>query len=81
MPSLRSSANLRYRRSLGLVAIDGVVNSHVAVAIVRHAEAQGERFAGGGAAVAFLGRKLAHSGIEQPRPCAPDFSLSPVWAG
>ena len=34
--------------------------------VARNAEAQGERLAGGGAAVALLARKFAHSGIEQP---------------
>jgi hypothetical protein len=34
----------------GLIAIHGIVEFHVADAVVRHAEAQGERFAGRGAA-------------------------------
>ena len=51
---------------LGLVAVDGIGELHVAGAVVRHAKAQGERLAGGGAAVALLARKFAHAGIEQP---------------
>ena len=51
---------------LGLFAVDGIVELDVAFAVVGHAEAQGEGFAGGGAAVAFFARKFAHAGIAEP---------------
>ena len=42
---------------LGLLAIDGIGKAQHAVMAARHAEAQGERLAGGGAAVALLAAK------------------------
>ncbi len=50
--------------------------------VARHAEAQHERLAGGGAAVAFLARHLAHSGIETARGHARRiFRISPRMRG
>ena len=50
----------------GLLAVDGIVETDMAQGVARHAEAQRERLARGGAAVAFLARKLAHPGVEEP---------------
>ena len=51
----------------GLRAVDHIVEADFVARFARHAKAQYERFASGGAAVAFLFRHLAHAGIEQPR--------------
>ena len=44
----------------GLVAVDAVGEAHVRDGVAGDAEAQGEGFAGGGAAVAFRGGEIAH---------------------
>ena len=49
-----------------LVAIDGVVEAHCFGGVPGDAEAEGESFSGGGAAVALGAGELAHAGIEEP---------------
>src|SRR5262250_3474368 len=51
---------------LDLVSIDGVAEPDALTRSARHAEAQRERLSGGSTAVAFLARKLAHAGVEEP---------------
>ena len=58
-------------RQLGLLAVHQVDKAQHAVLTARHAETQGERFTGGGAAVALFARELAHSRIEQPGSLVP----------
>jgi len=50
----------------GLVAVDGIVELDVFGGVARDAEADDEFFAGGGAAVAFLGGHFALAGIGAP---------------
>ncbi len=57
-----------------LLAVDGSWKLTWRSASRGHAEAQGERLAGGGAAVALFARQFAHSGLKSQAPCAPDFS-------
>ena len=67
-----------------LLAIDGVGEAQDAVVSARHAEAQGKRLTGGGAAVALGAGKFAHAGIEEPRTLvrgAPDFRSPRVRGG
>jgi hypothetical protein len=70
MPSERSSAKSSMSAAaFCLLAVNGVGEAELALSsFAGHAKAQGERLSGGGAAVAFGARKLAHPGIEQPRP-------------
>ena len=49
-----------------LRAINAVDELQGAVASARHAIAQCERLAGGGAAIGLFARQFAHSGIEEP---------------
>ena len=51
---------------LGLLAIDSIAEGDGVDRVARHAEAQHEGFAGGGAAIAFLARELAHAGMVEP---------------
>ena len=64
-----------------LLAVDRVVEADVGARVARHAEAQRERLARGGAAVALLAGSSRMPALKSQVPCAPDFSLSPVWAG
>src|SRR5690242_8168934 len=50
-----------------LLTINAVGEPDIADRLAWHAVAQYELLSGGGAAVAFLVRKLAHPGIRQPR--------------
>ena len=50
----------------GLRAVDGVGELDVADGLAGDAEAERERLAGGGAAVAFRARDFAHPGVEEP---------------
>ena len=59
----------------GLRPVNAVGEANVPLGVARHAETQRKRLAGGGAAVAFLARHLAHSALNsQPRGLSP---LSP----
>ena len=51
-----------------LLAVDQIVKRHRLARFARHSVAHYERLAGGGAAVAFFARELAHRGMESQWP-------------
>jgi hypothetical protein len=61
---------LDVRDGFGLLAVNRIAKANIGWAIARHTEAQHERFAGGGAPVAFGSRQFAHVRIEKPSPFA-----------
>src|SRR5579862_460374 len=58
---------------LHLLAIYGVVKMNLLADPAWNTKPQGKRLSRGGAAIALLGRKLTHPGIEKPRSLRPGF--------